>query len=173
MNAASNDRQVVKSKHPVIATLLAGVMIVAYGLLSYGTLSKGWADHVLNMRFEDEGIKVSAALAGYEYVKQYGKNARSGDRPILLYVDQNDVTHKYLATEYGIAYDYFKETLPTKMIEITYLRSNPSMARVEKWYSSNAGFEIGMGLFLAIACIGFFAFLFRALVKASVTMPER
>ena len=157
----------------IFATLLVGIVILALGLLSFGTLVHGWTEHELNKQFETEGIKVPAFLNGYEYVKQYGKGARSGDRPILVYSDQSGVTYKYLAIEYGVANAYFKKTLPTKAIEITYLRSNPSKARVEKWYSSSAGAELGMGVFLSSMCIFLISFLFKAYRKGFATTPEQ
>jgi hypothetical protein len=126
--------------------------------------SCAWFIQQGDVRFQKEGITVPAELAGYKYL--YGK--QSGDRPMLRYIDHYGISHEYLATEYGVAGQYAKKTLPLKKIEITYLRNQPDEARVEKWRANYVPLTVSIGCIAAFVGIAMLLFV-RLLRKASVT----
>lgn len=96
------------------------------------------AEVKLDERFKDEGIQTKATLIGYEYVEVTGKGGfvHSGDRPVLSYTTETNTTYRYVAREYGVVSVYGKSALPKQEIRITYLKYQPSVARVSGWYHS-------------------------------------
>lgn len=95
---------------------------------------------------------------------------RSGDNPVLTYVDAQGVLYTHIATEYGAAGEYGKRTLPTKKITITYLNSNPSEARVEDWFSSSSLFSMIFGVFcLLLGGTYIFCFPYRTFFAENVS----
>lgn len=148
-----------------VATLLIGTTLsLIFFAVSSVILSFGWSSHLLNLRYQNEGVNTQAQLEGYKYIEEHGKGAHSGDRPLLAYFDSDGVTHIHLAREYGAAGEYGKRTLPSRKIAITYLSTTPSEARVEEWYSNPVPAEMTFGGFLAlmatyllwISCMPFF-----------------
>lgn len=100
-----------------------------------------WVSFKENARYLTEGKRVPAELIGYKPVG----GRQPGDRPVLGYVDHNGNSHIHLAEEYGVVGRYGKQTLPSRKIEITYLRNQPEKAVVEQWHSN----------FPLIACASF------------------
>ena len=140
------------SVKPSVFTLALLITLFFGGLL---LCSAGIGVHLKNIQYENEGIQTEAQLIGYQKVIL---RSRSGDRPLLRYIDSDGNAHTHLAIEYGWPVgEYGRKTLPSKKILITYLRSNPEEARVDAWCSDSSWITPTV-LGIALAIVAFYAF---------------
>lgn len=141
-----------------------GSIILTWGSLQVIQLE--WSQHKLEERLQTEGVQTSAIVTGYKYIEEHGKHAHSGDRPILSYVSADGITRTYVALEYGAVSPAEKEQLPKQAIKITYLRSDPQIARV-RWFPDITR----LGLFIAAALSGvtlcFYFWFLKTLISSS------
>lgn len=147
----------------LVAKLLITVLISG-GVFSigYSLLSQSWQERQLNLRYQTEGVRTQAKLIGYRYGPANGKMNPAGDRPLLMYTDANGVTHTHLAQEYGLVGEYGRRTLPSRQIEVTYLKSEPEQARVEAWCYSNPFFGAMLGIFASLPGLIVAIFILRS-----------
>ena len=140
----------------VLSAVVLTIALLLVGAGGSALVACGWQARQLDQRFAHEGLVVPAELAGYQYVKLYGRGAHSGGRPVLRYVAYDHVARLHVAQEYGAVGEYGRRTLPMRKIEITYLPEDPNMARVRDWYSSSAYVNIVIGGFIcafALFCL--------------------
>ncbi len=152
---------------PSVFTLILMIALFFGGLF---ICSGGIGMHLKNIQYENEGIQTEAQLIGYQKVIL---RSRSGDRPLLRYIDGDGHAHTHLAIEYGWPVgEYGRKTLPSKKILITYLRSNPEEARVDAWCSDSSWITPTV-LGIALAILAFYAFADSIKARGTFEKPPQ
>jgi hypothetical protein len=134
--------------NPIYGRLALFMLSIVIFMLGYFLINSGLGERELTNTFHQTGVKTEATLVGYKYIKT---RSYPGDRPVFTYMTRDGIQRRHIAYEYGLATNIHKKALSTQRVIITYLPSNPDIARVEKWDKGSKGiFDTTMGVFICL-----------------------
>jgi hypothetical protein len=132
--------------------------------IAFWFLQTGWQTHLLNQRFEREGIKVEGYVSGFRYKESTGRGkyaSKAGDYPIVTFDTPTGPIHLY---GYGGPQSPAnQDKLLRQKVNVVYLREEPTLGRVVKWHTSYPWIDAVIGVFLLASSLFCFYFIPRFL----------
>ncbi len=148
----------------LLGSALFLVLACCLAWIAFWFLQTGWQTHLLDQRFEREGIKVEGYVSGFRYQESTGRGkyaTKSGDYPIVTFDTPTGPIHLY-----GYGSPQIKsnqDKLLRQKANVVYLREDPTMGRVVKWHSSYPWLYAVIGAFLLAGSLFCFYFISRIL----------
>ena len=148
------------------------VLLISIGWAGVFFLVAAFNEYELNGEFLKSGITVPGRFEKYEWVVTSAKSGDkvSGERPVISYTTNDGSHYLYRADEYGVVRSYQREKLPETPIQVTYLKDNPSVARVQAWHSSKI-FSLAIGGLLILGLLIYMVFIIvRGFLRGSIKL---
>jgi hypothetical protein len=136
---------------------LAGLFLALAGIfawLAFGLLQSSWQGHLLDQRFEREGVQTQGFVSGFRHVKFTGKsgNRDSGQYPVVT-IDTPKGTFQ-IPTSYEHPLNKAQQDkLLWQKVDVVYLRDEPGIGRVMAWHGSSTWLLTGLGLVLLLTAL--------------------
>jgi hypothetical protein len=136
---------------------LAGLFLALAGIfawLAFGLLQSSWQGHLLDQRFEREGVQTQGFVSGFRHVKFTGKygNRDSGQYPVVTIDTPKGMFQIPTSYEHPLNKAQ-QDKLLWQKVDVVYLRDEPGIGRVMAWHGSSTWLLTGLGVVLLLTAL--------------------